>query len=249
MKRVLCFVVLAIAAVVRLSPSRAGEALSGDQPKSLIAMPNIAGDAALRSWGTGFVVDRDGHILTARHNVADCDRIDVVGRAGRVAATIEALSPTDDLGLLHAHVSGDPILFDAGERLRAGSFVTILSYPILEAARGRLGAGQLQFNGVLLGEGPPRHIAVVSDSRPGSSGSPVMSDTGAVIGILVSELSRADLAAATAWPRDIRLAIDGSTAQQFLRLHGVADAEMPASHATPLERLAAAEVQVECRGK
>lgn len=235
----------ALAAMVYFCP-----AFADDQPTNLTAFPREYGKPALRSWGTGFLVDRDGHVLTARHNIADCTRIEIVGPAGRVPAAIVATSVTDDLGLLSSPLSGEPIALDPDGHVPGGAFVTVFSYPGLSAARRQHGS-QIQFNGVVLSDDMPRHIALVADTKPGSSGSPVMDVNGLVVGVIESEVTRVGLVAATAWPRDISLAVSASAAAEFLRLQRIAvanTAEKKMPQTAPLDRLAAAEVEVECHG-
>ena len=56
--------------------------------------------SALRGTGTGFVVGRDGHVVTSAHVVSGCGRIEVRSSIGVVEATILATNLTIDLALL-----------------------------------------------------------------------------------------------------------------------------------------------------
>ena len=89
-------------------------------------------------WGTGFFVDRIGHVLTAGHVVSECESVGVVGRGHHVPATVAALDTNLDLGLLWVVDSfGEPAPLAATDSAPpGGAMVSILGYgPLLQAER------------------------------------------------------------------------------------------------------------------
>ena len=195
-------------------------------------------------WGTGFFIDRNGLILTAHHLVRDCARIDVVAGERRERAALVASSAVDDLSLLRVAGSfGAPLPVAEGGKPPGGAFVAILGYAALHAGR-----RPAALNSMVLDERAPRHIALISEAAPGYSGSPVVTSDGSVIGVLESQVTERGGFAMAGRPRDIRLAVSGAAVRAFLREEGVAPAEGAASPegSDLVQRLAAAEVKVEC---
>lgn len=207
----------------------------------------LASTAAPREtyyWGTGFFVDRHGLILTAHHLVRDCARIDVVAGERRERAALVASSAVDDLSLLRiADSFGAPLRVAAGGPPPGGAFVAILGYAVLHEEN-----RPAALNSMVLDERASRHLALISEAAPGYSGSPVVTSDGSVVGVLESQVTERGGLAMMGRPRDIRLAVSGAAVRAFLREEGVAPAENAASRGRSdlVQRLAAAEVKVEC---
>jgi hypothetical protein len=202
-------------------------------------------------WGTGFFVDWNGHVLTARHLVTDCADIQVVGDGRTVPASVVAASGTDDLALLDVgQTFGQPARFDGRDSLPGGTLVTIMGYaPLIEALLTRDPKQPVPFNGLLLDEPAERQIALVSDASPGASGSPVIDRDGLVIAVLASKETRTARSGLAGRASEIRLAVNGPVSVDFLRANGISPREGDDPHtAMPdVGALAAVEVKVECR--
>jgi len=196
-------------------------------------------------WGTGFFVDRNGHILTAHHIVADCARIEVASGNRREPAALVALSAEDDLSLLRIpEPFGAPLAFASATAAPSGGLVAVLGYAALGAEDARLA-----FNSLVIAAAAERRIELISDAAPGYSGSPVVARDGRVIGVLQAKVTRSRAPLAPAGPNEIRVAVSGAAALQFLHAQGIVPAEGDAATAEPLlARLIAAEVKVECHG-
>lgn len=223
------------------------------RPLALTARTSAPDAPAPYYWGTGFFVDWHGHILTANHLVSDCARVDVVvSDGGRQTAEVTASSQDLDLSLLHVPATfGKPAAFDTSEHRLGGAMVTVLGYSLLADAERDQDPSQLAArNSMVLDEQASQRLALVSDAKPGASGSPVIAGDGLVIGILQSMVTRRRSLAAASQPVEIRLAASSAAATTFLRNQGIApiDGEEP-QHArlNRLGELMAAEVKVECR--
>jgi len=196
-------------------------------------------------WGTGFFVDRGGQILTAHHLVRNCARIEVVAKGRREVASLVASSATDDLSLLSIpDMFGTPLRFAPSDAPRGGALVAVLGYAALGGANRLVAA-----NSMVIAGATPRHIALISDARPGFSGSPVVAPDGFVVGVLESKLTQGRSLAASGRVQEIRLAVSAAAAREFLRAQNLAaDDDPPARFASLFDRLDAAEVKVECHG-
>ncbi len=196
-------------------------------------------------WGTGFFVDRSGHILTAHHIVRDCARIEVAAGGRREPAVLVAASAADDLSLLRIpEPFGTPLTFASETATQSGGLVAVLGYAALASEDPRLA-----FNSLVIAAAATHRIALISDAAPGYSGSPVVARDGRVIGVLDAKMTRSAAPLAPARPSEIRLAVSAAAALQFLHAQGIAPAEGDiAADAPLLARLIAAEIKVECHG-
>ncbi len=218
----------------------------------MAAMESGVADNALTYRGTGFFVDWRGHILTAHHVVAECSSVEIFGSGHQEAAVVIASSETDDLSLLEVpETFGEPLGFDRRDHLPGGSLVAITGYAVLEqaAAASENHDRGIIANAMVIDEATPRHIALVSDAKPGSSGSPVIDSAGLVAGIVESRVTRDGGNAYSGHVRDIRLAVSAAAAREFLDGQGVdslASAPSDRRHRPPIALAAAAEVRVDC---
>lgn len=246
MNRVFLFAGLVLAETALRAP-----VVARAQTTAAEAEPIAAPAASLAVWGTGFFVDRAGHILTARHVVADCRQIAVANRTVRESATIAASSATDDLSLLRvAQPFGVPLAFDRREGLPGGTLITILGYGVLAALpsdqeQARRGAFA---NGIVLNDRLPRQIAMISDAKPGGSGSPVLDRDGLVVGVLARKVTRSGSILTGGVPHEIRIAVSSGAARDFLRAQEVPllEGTMGEGTADTIATLASAEVMVAC---
>jgi S1-C subfamily serine protease len=172
-------------------PSRggpqAGEPALLDQPQDLPPAPN----QALRA-GSGVVLDDGTWIVTNRHVIAGARSVAVRNGGGYVRrATIEAVSPTDDLALLRLD---QPFPATAGVPLAAlvppaaGRQILVMGYPVVDvfgSRRPNLTAGLVARTDGLRDD--PTTFQLTAAIRPGNSGSPVFDLQGHLLGI-VSEL-------------------------------------------------------------
>lgn len=143
---------------------------------------------SLELTGTGFFVDRVGHVLTAGHAATDCARLVVIKGGRAVNAELVARSPIDDLALLKVpETLGLPAVFDRAGKARAHGLAFVAGYQTLP---GLLARGGVLSNAVITGSDPqdPRaDIELLSEEGHGSSGAPVLGPTGLVIGVVTHQ--------------------------------------------------------------
>jgi S1-C subfamily serine protease len=162
--------------------------------------------------GTGFFVDERGHLLTARHTVADCAQMYVVKGGRTVSAELVGQSVAGDLALLKvSETLGVPAVFARTVGVTERDMVFAASY---ENLQGMLSQGGVLFNAVVA-DGAPRDreadIVLISDATYGASGAPVLASGGQVIGMITHKVGR-----------DRVLATNVANMKQFLAAHRVA---------------------------
>ena len=139
--------------------------------------------------GTGFVIDKEGHILTNFHMVRDMNQIDVIlGSGRRLSARLVGTSPQLDIALLQVEAPQDelfPLSFGDSDTLQIGQKVIAIGNPlglhntitvgIVSALRRSLENSPLELQKAL--------IQTDAAINPGNSGGPLLNSTGEVVGI------------------------------------------------------------------
>jgi len=140
--------------------------------------------------GSGFIIDRQGHIVTNYHVIEGADQILVNMADGQdYEAVLVGSDPANDLAVIRIDAAGDlpePLVLADSDALRVGQFVVAIGNPF--------GLEQTLTTGVISALG--RIIQSPEDNRfigeaiqtdaainPGNSGGPLLDLTGRVIGV------------------------------------------------------------------
>lgn len=144
------------------------------------------GEPSLASSGTGFVVSRNGHILTNNHVTEGCSMLTFQIRGDlAVPATLLASNATTDLALLKTSLASEPAQFRGSRSIRLGDEVVVYGFPLL----GDLSSQGNLTNGIVsalsgLGDDLSR-LQMTAPIQPGNSGGPVMNRAGYIVGVVV----------------------------------------------------------------
>ena len=138
-----------------------------------------------RSLGSGFVIDKEGFIVTNNHVVENADQIKVRLTDDReFDAKIIGRDPKTDLALIKIDDGKDlsPLKMGDSEKLEVGSWVLAVGSPFgLEQT---VTAGIVSAKGRFIGAGPyDDFIQTDASINPGNSGGPLLNMNGEVIGI------------------------------------------------------------------
>ena len=197
---------------------------AGPAPGPAMAPPRPGGTGRL-STGTGFVVARQ-RVLTNHHVVEGCRRITVRGAEGRELPASLLATPDSQRDLAVLTVEGEPgpaLRFRASPAVRRGEEVVTYGFPL----SGILSSGPTLTTGevnALSGmRDNPRQFQISAPVQPGNSGGPLLDRQGNVLGVVVSKLNAAGIAARTGdIPQNVNFAVKGSEAVDYLRGVGVA---------------------------
>ncbi len=145
-----------------------------------------------RSMGSGFIIDRDGYILTNYHVVESTDEIQVKMFDGKeYTARVIGRDPQTDLALIKIDpkTTLQPLPLGDSDPLKVGDWVLAIGSPfglgntvtagIVSAKYRRIGAGSYD-----------DFIQTDASINPGNSGGPLLNMAGEVIGINTAILSR-----------------------------------------------------------
>ncbi len=143
------------------------------------------GDFRQKSLGSGFIIDREGYIVTNNHVVENADEIKVKLANGKeFNAKIIGRDPKTDLALIKINGSSDlqPLKMGNSDDLKVGSWVVAIGSPFgLEQT---VTAGIVSAKGRAIGSGPyDNFIQTDASINPGNSGGPLINMRGEVIGI------------------------------------------------------------------
>jgi serine protease Do len=152
--------------------------------------PQQGGPEVRLGAGSGFVMNRDGHVLTNNHVVEGAQRITVHFKNGEErAAEVVGRDPATDIALLRVDPDGlalKPVYFGDSDALEIGEWVVAIGNPLglahtvtsgIVSAKGRR---EVRPDGDLL---YANFIQTDASINPGNSGGPLFNLRGEVIGI------------------------------------------------------------------
>jgi serine protease Do len=142
-------------------------------------------DFKQRSLGSGFIIDKDGYIVTNNHVVENADQIKVILKDGKeFDATIIGRDPSTDIALIKIQPENElPVLeFGSSDKIKVGEWVVAIGSPFGLAHT--VTAGIVSAKGRVIGSGPyDDFIQTDASINPGNSGGPLLDMEGMVIGI------------------------------------------------------------------
>lgn len=146
---------------------------------------NAPKDFTQRSLGSGFIIDKEGYIVTNNHVVENADKIKVVlSNEKEFDAKIIGRDPYTDLALIKIDSKIDlpAIKIGDSDKLEVGEWVVAIGSPFgLEQT---VTAGIVSAKGRVIGSGPyDNFIQTDASINPGNSGGPLLNMKGEVIGI------------------------------------------------------------------
>jgi serine protease Do len=138
-----------------------------------------------RGVGSGFVINRNGYILTNNHVVEEADQIKVkLSNGNEYKGKVVGRDPKTDLALLKIEGVSDlhPLNLGNSEDLKVGNWVVAVGSPFgLEQT---VTAGIVSAKGRVIGSGPyDNFIQTDASINPGNSGGPLINMRGEVVGI------------------------------------------------------------------
>ena len=142
-------------------------------------------DFKQRSLGSGFIIDKDGFIVTNNHVIEDADQIKVILSDDKeFDAELIGRDPKTDLALIRIQGARNlkPLELGNSDKLEVGKWVVAIGSPFgLEQT---VTAGIVSAKGRIIGSGPyDDFIQTDASINPGNSGGPLLNMNGEVVGI------------------------------------------------------------------
>ena len=153
------------------------------------------------SSGSGFIVDREGHIATNNHVIAKADRVRIVFMDDtNVEAKVLGRNPANDLALLKVAQTAvsqiQPVEFGDSALVQPGQLAIAIGSPFGLKGTVTVGVNSGINRGLRsdLGRFIPGMLQTDALINPGNSGGPLLNSAGQVVGINTAiELSSAEL--------------------------------------------------------
>jgi S1-C subfamily serine protease len=166
------------------------------------------------STGSGIIVDRSGHIVSNDHVVGRCGSLIVKGYG---PARLVKRDPTNDIALIKVRVSEDvtAATFRRGDA-EFGEKILAFGYPLsfLSASIKVTGGMVSSLTGIA---DDSRFIQISAPIQPGSSGGPLVDQSGLIIGVVTSKLNQiVTLKYAGVIPENVAFALRASMVKSFL---------------------------------
>jgi serine protease Do len=137
------------------------------------------------SLGSGFIISKEGYILTNNHVVSGADEIQVKLSDGRVFdAKVVGFDPKIDIAVIKIAAQGDlpAAVMGNSDALETGEWVVAIGNPF--GLTHTVTAGIVSAKGRVIGAGPyDNFIQTDASINPGNSGGPLFNLKGEVVGI------------------------------------------------------------------
>jgi len=237
-------------------PAQGGKVLAiVPQPPSASPNPAPGTDVGPQvSAGSGFVVSRDGAVVTAAHVIERCSAVTVVPANGPpLIASVLVKDSTNDLAVLRTGLRlSDVARFREDKPLRSGDPVVVVGFPLasLLSREANVTAGVVSAMAGIRGD--QRYYQLTAPVQKGNSGGPLADMSGNVVGVVSSKLNAMKIAAQSGdLPQNINFAIKGDLTRKFLDdaqiSYETAPATTPLSSADVGERIKRVTVFIECK--
>ncbi len=144
------------------------------------------------SSGSGFILTKDGYIVTNHHVIEGATTVKVTLYSGETYdATIIGSDEEYDIGVIKVDVANlEPVVIGDSEKLNVGDRVLAIGNPLGELTFSQTGGMVSSVNRAINVDGTPFNMIQTDTSiNPGNSGGPLMNLYGEVIGIVSAKYS------------------------------------------------------------
>jgi S1-C subfamily serine protease len=162
---------------------------AGEEPPLVLPFDQLPPEPQ-QALGSGFVIDKTGHIVTNYHVIEGADRIEVsFSNQDTLAATVVGSDPSTDIAVLRVRSSSRglaPLAFGNSDTVRVGDTVVAIGNPFglrRTATAGIVSA--VQERTITAPNGYPIDHVIQTDAQinTGNSGGPLLNVRGEVIGV------------------------------------------------------------------
>jgi S1-C subfamily serine protease len=206
------------------------------------------------SFGTGFFISPQGHMLTNHHVIDGCRQVRVMLEGGPAPATVLRHNQRNDLALLRVErAQGVPYArFRAQPSIRPGDGVVVAGFPLPSVLQNGLNITTGTVSAMAGLGGDIALMQITAPVQSGNSGGPLLDLGGHVVGVIVSKLNAQRIAAQTGdLPQNVNFAVQGAVARLFLESGGTRYTEAPSQTemraADVGDRAREFTFQIECR--
>ena len=139
--------------------------------------------------GTGFLVSRNGHIITNHHVIDECKAVKVNFKGSEIDAKILAIDKTNDLAIIQAKINPSKVFAVSNKDVSLLQDIIVAGFPL----------GKNVSSAIKIHKGSVTALAGFGDNysnfqtdatiNQGNSGGPVMDQKGNIVGVAVALMS------------------------------------------------------------
>jgi S1-C subfamily serine protease len=141
------------------------------------------------STGTGFIISKNGYILTNAHVIRGYSNIYAYVDKKRHKANIILVDSDNDIALLKIKGKFNYLPLNL-KKAEVGEDITVIGYPNIGLQGNEIKATFGEINSLSGIQGDIRHYQIDAPIQPGNSGSPLLNMKGEVIGIVNATLNQ-----------------------------------------------------------
>jgi len=173
--------------------------------------------------GTGFFINKQGHIVTNSHVVKDCKQINTLYQGSKVSTSLVTNDPRNDLALLKASTRPSAIAyFRSGRGIRAGDDILAFGYPLKSVLSDELKGTKGMINALSGLNNDTRFMQMSAPVQPGNSGGPLLDQAGNVVGVVTAKLNAVKMAKHTGdIPQNVNFALKASLVRDMLEVKDI----------------------------
>lgn len=218
-------------AAAPVAPKSAPPKLS--QPKA--APPAASAAEKAGSTGSGFVVDKQGTVVTNQHVVEDCSRIEVRHQGQKYPAKLVKADKNIDLAILRIK-PGLPTATLRREPVEVGQSVFVAGFPLAGLLSSDMNFTPGMVSSLAGLRGDITELQITAPVQPGNSGGPLLDDAGQVTGVVVSKLDALVIAEKIGdIPQNVNFAIKTDMLRLFLDSNRIAFEATAAAPRDPVQ--------------
>jgi TPR repeat protein len=181
-----------------------------------------------KTTGTGFLITRNGYLVTNHHVVKDCGKVRVQTAAGLLDAEVVRVDAASDLALLKVTGTFDALPVVSSRTARLGATVATVGFPNigLQGFEPKLSKGDISSLAGI--QDNVRYFQISVPVQPGNSGGALVDERGNVVGVVSAQLSqKAALESSGTLAQSVNYAVKSSYLLGFLEAVPEASAGMP----------------------
>jgi S1-C subfamily serine protease len=163
-----------------------------NKPKIEIYEPEKVRKEKGYNTGTGFVISKDGYMITNYHVINESNNISVVLKDKEIKAKLITKDKANDIAVIKINVDEEfiPIPISKTTLLNIGDEVFTLGYPLVDVQGKNLKATFGRINSKTGLADDIRLLQIDVPIQPGNSGGPLLNSKGDVVGVVTSTLDQ-----------------------------------------------------------
>lgn len=185
------------------------------KPKS--SQPQTPG--ALRTYGTGFFITKDGYLLTNLHVIQGARKLFVRRGGESFPAQVLKIDRVNDMAVLKVEGEFMPLPMLSSRSVSLGEPVFTIGFPnaAMQGLEPKLTRGEI--NSLSGAKDDPRHFQMSVAIQPGNSGGALVTEEGNVIGVVTRRLNDVNTLERTGLlPQNVNYALKSSFVLAFLEI-------------------------------